>query len=254
MLNGLYVATSGLLMQEARVGAISNNLANINTAGYKRDLPVFSEYRPIDKRIPQNWIQKSLYNKTINSSVKLDEISVNHLTGPLKETGNKFDLALDNANQFFAVETPWGIRYTRDGEFTLNSQGELVTQDGFNLLDRATGAPLIIPPNAEDINITPDGTIYINNNNPIGEIDIAAFTETGKLQKTGRNLFTAVGILPEIPENIKVSQGFVEMSNSSPILEMVRMVEALRGFEMYQKVVQTYDSLNDKAANEIARL
>jgi flagellar basal-body rod protein FlgG len=253
MQNGLYVAVSGLLMQEARVAAISNNLANINTAGYKRDLPVFSEYRPVDRRVPQNIIQKTLYNKTINSSVKLDEISVNQTAGPLKATGNKFDLALDNAKQFFAVETPWGIRYTRDGEFTLNNQGELVTQDGFYLLDRATGAPLIIPQNAETINVTPDGTIYANNA-PVGEIDIAAFTETEKLQKVGRNLFTAVGILPEEPENIKVSQGFVEMSNASPILEMVRMVEALRGFEMYQKMVQTYDSLNDKAANDIARM
>ncbi|MDR2104346.1 MAG: flagellar basal-body rod protein FlgF [Deferribacteraceae bacterium] len=253
MQNGLYVAASGLLMQEARVSAISNNLANINTAGYKRDLPVFSEYRPIDRRMPQNLIQKSLYNKTINSSVKLDEISVNQTAGPLKETGNKFDLALENPKQFFAVETPWGIRYTRDGEFTLNAEGQLVTHDGFYLLDRATGAPIVVPANAGQPNITPDGAIYVNNA-PIGEIDIAAFTETEKLQKVGRNLFSAVGILPEIPENIKLSQGFVEMSNVNPILEMVRMVDALRGFEMYQKMVQTYDSLNDKAANDIARM
>jgi flagellar basal-body rod protein FlgG len=253
MQNGLYVAASGLLMQEARVSAISNNLANINTAGYKRDLPVFSEYRPIDRRVPQNWIQKTLYNKTINSSVKLDEISVNQTSGPLKETGNKFDLALDNPNHFFAVETPWGIRYTRDGEFTLNDRGELVTQDGFNLLDRATGAPIVIPDGTDTPNITPDGIVNINNA-PVAQIDIAAFTETEKLQKVGRNLFTAVGILPEEPAGLKVSQGFVEMSNASPILEMVRMVEALRGFEMYQKMVQTYDSLNDKAANEIARM
>ncbi len=145
MQNGLYVATSGLLMQEKRVEVISNNISNINTNGFKKELAVFSDYRPVDKRYPQNWIQKTLYNRTINSSVKLDDNPTDFEMGHLKLTENKFDLALQDPSCFFAVETPWGMRYTRDGEFTLNSDGELVTNQGFNLVDRGTGAPIVAP-------------------------------------------------------------------------------------------------------------
>ena len=93
MQNGLYVATSGLLMQERRVDAISNNLSNVNTNGFKKDLALFSDYRPVDKRFPQNWIQKSLYNKTIHPSVKLADIYTIHEPVHFPKTDNYFDLA-----------------------------------------------------------------------------------------------------------------------------------------------------------------
>jgi flagellar basal-body rod protein FlgG len=251
MKNGLYVATSGLLMQDARVVAISNNLANANTVGFKRDLTVFSEYKNIDRRIPQNWIQKTSYNKAINAAVKLDENTNNQSVGPLKSTGNTFDLALEGENSFFAIDTPWGLRFTRNGEFTLNDMGELVNQDGFNVLD-ANGANITIPNNTEKPTITKSGNIYIGDVQ-ISQIDVAYFSEPEKLQKVGRNLYAAIGVLPEEPSQEVVRQGYVELSNVSPVLEMVRMIDAMRGFEMYQKMVQTYDGLNDKTANEIAR-
>jgi flagellar basal-body rod protein FlgG len=251
MENGLYVATSGLLMQEARMVAISNNLANVNTVGFKRDLTVFSEYRNPDRRIPQNWIQKTSYNKTINAAVKLDENTNNQSVGPLKGTNNTFDLALEEENSFFAIDTPWGLRFTRNGEFTLNDAGELVTQDGFNVLD-TTGANITVPNDEEKPIITKDGVLYIGGVQ-ITQIDVAYFSEPEKLQKVGRNLYAAVGVLPEEPPRGVVRQGYLEMSNVSPVLEMMRMIDAMRGFEMYQKMVQTYDGLNDKTANEIAR-
>lgn len=253
MQNGLYVATSGLLMQEKRVTVVSNNISNINTNGFKKELAVFSDYRPVDKRYPQNWIQKTLYNKTINSSVKLDDSPTDFEMGHLKLTENNFDLALQDPKSFFAVETPWGIRYTRDGEFTLNSDGELVTRQGYNLVDRGTGAPIVIPQGLGAPQIVEDGTVYVGGGN-IGQIEVARFEETEYLQKVGHNLFAAVGVLPELPDTPGVVQGFVESSNVDPIMEMVRMVEALRGFEMYQKVIQTYDSVNEQAANSIGRL
>ncbi|MDR0454852.1 MAG: flagellar basal-body rod protein FlgF [Deferribacteraceae bacterium] len=253
MQNGLYVAAGGLLMQQQRMDVISNNIANINTNGFKRDLAVFSDYRPVDKRYPQNWIQKSLYNRTINSSVKLDDIYTDFEMGHFKKTENSFDVALQDIKNFFAVETPWGVRYTRDGEFTMNSDGELVTRDGFNLLDRNTGAPIVIPPDHRRMDITNDGTVYIDNA-AIGQIDVARFEETEYLQKVGRNLYAAVDALPDIPQNPTVTQGYVETSNIDPIMEMVRMIDSMRGFELYQKVVHTYDSLNDQAANVIAKV
>lgn len=253
MMNGLYVATSGLLMQEKRVNTISNNIANVNTNGFKKDLAVFSDYRPNNKNFPQHWIQKTLYNKTINASVELDDIYTDHEQGHFVKTGNVFDMALQDDNNFFAVETPWGIRYTRDGEFTLNSDGELVTRNGFNLLDRNTGAPLLIPPGTQQLYITQTGDVLADNAN-IGQIDVAHFTDLEYLQKTGNNLYAAVDILPQLPDNPSVLQGFVESSNVNPIDEMVQMIDAMRGFEMYQKMIQTYDGLNEQAANNIARL
>ena len=253
MQNGLYVAASGLLMQQERFDVISNNVANVNTNGFKQELAVFSDYRPVDKRYPQNWIQKTLYNRTINSSVKLDDINTNFEMGHFKQTGNSFDVALQDTKNFFAVETPWGVRYTRDGEFTMNSDGELVTRDGFNLLDRNTGAPIVIPPDRRYMDITGDGTVYVNNA-PIGQVEVSRFEELEYLQKVGRNLYAALDVLPEEPQNATVTQGYVESSNVDPIMEMVRMIDAMRGFELYQKVVHTYDSLNEQAANAIAKV
>jgi len=117
MLNGLYVATSGLVAQENRVNLISNNLSNINTTGYKKDKSVFTMYLPQDKRYPQNIIRDTVYNKSINSVVRLDDIYSDFQIGTLKETGNTFDLALENENAFFVLDTPFGLRFTRDGQF-----------------------------------------------------------------------------------------------------------------------------------------
>ncbi|MDR2869906.1 MAG: flagellar hook-basal body protein [Deferribacteraceae bacterium] len=253
MQNGLYVATSGLLMQERRVDAISNNLANVNTNGFKKDLALFSDYRPVDKRFPQNWIQKSLYNKTINSDVKLDDIATNHEQGHFRHTGNGFDLALEDTHNFFAVETPWGIRYTKNGEFTLNSEGELVTRDGFNVLDANTNAPILIPQGMGSISVSREGNVFAGDTN-IAQVSVAWFNDLAYLQKSGHNLYSAVDTLPQRPANATVLQGFVESSNVNPITEMVQMVDAMRGFEMYQKMIHTYDALNEQASNAIARM
>jgi flagellar basal-body rod protein FlgG len=240
-------------MQQQRMDVITNNMANADTTGFKKELALFSDYRPVDNRYPQNLIQRSNYNRTINSSVKLDDIVTNHEQGHLKKTENQFDTALIDQNNFFAVETPFGVRYTRDGEFTKNSDGELVTRDGFRVLDMDTQAPITIPPNHVYMDITNDGTVNVNNA-PIGKIAVVRFEELNSLQKMGHNLYTAVGTLPQVPEQATVMQGYVETSNVNPITEMVSMVEALRSFEMYQKAVQTHDSLDDLTANSIGRL
>lgn len=254
MQNGLYVATSGMLMQEQRVNVVTNNLANMSTNGFKKELAIFSNYRPVDTRQPQNAIQQSLYNKTINSSVRLDDIVTSFESGYIKPTENSFDMALATENTFFSVETPWGIRYTRDGEFTLNNNGELVTRDGFNLIDRNTGAPITVNMNeVSSFSVLTDGSVYVNNE-LVSQIETAYFDEPEYLQKVGRNLYEAVGVLPEQVDDAGIMQGYVEASNVNAITEMVQMVEAMRGFEMYQKVIQAYDAVNEQAASSIAKV
>lgn len=251
MQNGLYVAASGLVMQQTRLDNISNNLANMNTNGFKKDTPVFSIYRPHEERHPQTLIRQSSYNKTINSAVLLDDINVNHERGTFKATSNTFDFAIGKDNTFFAVETPWGVRYTRDGAFTLNSDGELVTREGYPVLSRAAQgtANIAIPQNAT-IEVDKNGTIYANGI-PGDALLLVEFDDTARLQKVGRNQFTPVDIEPTDAANPDVRQGYLEGANVDPITEMVRMVEAARGYEMYAKVIQTHDDINQQAATKI---
>lgn len=254
MKNGLYVATSGLLMQQTRLDTISNNLSNMNTNAFKKDTAVFTLYRPKDERYPQQLIRETLYNKTINSVTRLDDITTHHGRGPFKPTGNTFDLAIEKENAFFVVETPYGVRFTRDGTFTINADGELVTQDGFPVLSRgAEGTANINIQQNASIEIDRNGVIYANGL-PTETILIQEFADTKFLQKVGHNLYAAVDTEPIDAENPNVRQGFLEGSNVNPITEMVRMVEASRAYEMYAKVVQTHDELNQQAATKIMGL
>lgn len=251
MYNGLYVATSGLLMQQNRVDSISNNIANINTNGFKRDRAVFSIYRPEDKRYPQNFIRESHYNKTINTAVLLHENSASFEKGTFKKTDNKFDFALEKENAFFAIDTPWGVRYTRDGAFTLNSDGELVTAEGYKVMSRnAQGTAYIQADQAQRFEVDKNGAVYANGVNN-DEFLIVEFDDVRQLQKVGRNQFAAVDVEPIDSDNPGVHQGFVEGANVDPIQEMVRMIDASRGYEMYAKVVQTHDEIAQKSATQI---
>lgn len=252
MVNGLYVTTSGLLMQQSRLDTISNNLANMNTNAFKKDMAIFSVYRPKDDRYPQNYIRESHYNKTINTAVMLDDIVTNHTQGQVKPTNNKFDFALTKQNAFFAIDTPWGIRYTRDGSFTRNADGDLVTQDGYPVMSRnAEGTANINVPQNMQFETDEEGTIYLNGV-PGNQLLIVEFENLENLQKVGRNQYAAVDMEPIELDNAGLMQGFVEGSNVNPISEMVQMIEASRGYEMYSKAVQTFDEIESQAASKIS--
>ncbi|MDY6821473.1 MAG: flagellar hook-basal body protein [Deferribacterota bacterium] len=254
MLNGLYVATSGLLAQENRVNSLSNNLANINTTGYKKEKPVFTMYLPRDKRYPQNIIRESLYNKSINSVVRLDDIYTDFQTGTLKETTNPYDLALGNENAFFVVDTPFGLRFTRDGNFTLNNEGVLVNQDGYPVLSSDyINNPEIVIPNDANVTFTEQGEVLIDNLLQ-NRLYIVSFNNLHNLQKVGRNMYQATNILPEEAENPELKQGFLESSNVNPVGEMVKMIDSLRSFERYQKAIDILDGANDIASNRLGRI
>ena len=253
MLNGLYTATSGMLMQQTRLDVISNNLANVSTTGFKKEQAVFSVFRPNEERLPQTWIRDTLYNKSINTAVILDEIYTNHENGELKETGNVFDLALVKENAFFSIDTPWGVRYTRAGDFTMNENGDLVTREGYPVMsNQAEGAPINIP-DGTYISTDREGNIY-SDGVVIDALGIAEFDDLSYLQKVGRNLFAAVDIEPTPATSPQVYQGFLEDSNVNPISEMVRMIDASRGYEIYSKVVQTHDQILSTSANKIAEM
>ncbi|ADR18359.1 flagellar basal-body rod protein FlgF [Calditerrivibrio nitroreducens] len=250
MLNGLYVAASGMMMQERVVSNIANNLANVNTNGYKKDGFTFQNYIAKPKEFPEDIIRSSLYNQTINRTVKLDRNYLDLSEGAVHQTGNKFDLAIGDKNGFFVVDTPWGIRFTRDGAFSINSDNELVNGSGYRVLSR-NNQPIVI--NGNDVVFLPTGEVMVNGVQ-VDQLNIATFEDNTRLQKVGRNLFAAVDILPVEMENPNIMQGYIEGSNVNAVEEMVKMIEANRGFETYQKVIQTIDQLNEKASNELGRI
>lgn len=248
MLNGLYTATSGMVMQQKRMDVISSNLANLNTIGHKREVAVFSEYLPNPTDHVNDFVRKSDYNKMINSTVRLDDIKVSFEQGYLKETGRDFDMALTNPDTFFAVDTPYGVRFTRNGEFLMSEDRELVTMDGYKVLSNLeAGQPVSIP---EDAIINEDGVILVDGA-PVGNIDLVQFDDVKNLQKTGNNLYVAIDTLPQPAEDPGLTLGYLEGSNVNALTEMVKMIEASRGFETYSKVISAFEEMNDKAVNQV---
>lgn len=253
MLNGLYVAASGMLQMEKKLDILSNNLSNINTAGYKMDTPTFENYLRKEKTYPQDIIRESKYNRTINAVSRLSQVLTDFSSGNIRQTGEPFDLALSNPDAFFAVDTPFGIKFTKAGNFKIDNDGYLVTQEGFRVLSRNVE-------NNEGIRI-PNGVVSILGNGQItvngvvvDNLYIVEFEDKSKLQKTGNNLFTAINMLPEESENPGLMQGYLEGSNINPVREMVNMISTHRAFETYQRVIRTMDILNERAANELGKI
>lgn len=211
------------LMREMRM--IANNIANQATTGYRQQGVIFSEYvRRTDEA----------------GSVSMSAAQVRDSSfaqGGLTRTGGQLDLAIEGEG-FFLVQTPQGERLTRNGAFATSSAGDLVTQDGHPVLD-AGGAPVFIPPDATDLAIAQDGTVS-NNGAPIGQVGIVSPLDRGAMIREGGVLFRAEqGYEPA--QAPRVMQGFVENSNADPILQIARMIEVQRAYEMGQNFLQRED-------------
>ncbi|OAG28606.1 flagellar biosynthesis protein FlgF [Thermodesulfatator autotrophicus] len=233
---GLLEALEGGRLLIRRLDVTANNLANVSTPGYKRDVLGFREVlmRKFPFRSPDDWRTfKEVTPKT----------DFQH--GPIEHTGNPLDLAIGSEG-FFKVETPNGIAYTRAGNFRLDAERRLVTAQGYPVL--ADGAPVVIDPGLakgglttiENIRFQVDtsGVISIDGTE-IGRFDIVTFNDPNKLKKYGENLFVAEEGAQEIPvENPDLRQGYLEGSNVEPLVEMVKLIEIQREFEAIQKSIQ----------------
>ena len=216
-----YLAT---MAQENRINLTSNNLANISTPGFKRDVPVFEGY--------------------IVKASKTD-----FQQGPFESTENQFDVALSGPG-FFQVETPQGIRYTRNGNFTLNNAGELVTMEGHRV-----GGNITVPDGVTEVRILTDGRVFADTNE-IGQIDVVEFQDPNVLAKEGYSLFVpkADGVEAQPATQTTVEQGYLERSNADPVRESVELIDTLRTYEVFQKIAQTMQDINQKNSNEVGRL
>lgn len=205
---------------EARMDILANNLANANTGGFKSDQLSFTEA-----------LDAATGARTIGASPYVDPAP-----GPMRQTGNTFDLAIDG-DGYFVVETPDGRRFTRDGAFRLAADGTLVTHSGDPV--QGSGGGIAIDPQAASVGVDTSGRVWVDGAQ-LAQLEVVTFPAGGPPAKAGGNLFAGTGETPV--EDPRVVPGALEGSNVSVISEMTRMIEIARGYEAYQKLVQTLDA------------
>ncbi len=243
MENPSYIALSrqtGLMRQ---METVSNNLANMNTTGYKTDRMLFHEYieeAPGESAEP--WDEELSFVMDQGQWRRTQQ-------GEIQSTGNPLDLALEGQG-YFVVDTPQGERYTRDGQFKTNPQGQLVTNQGNPVLSDQ-GEPIVFAPNDTDISIQKDGTVTTNNG-PVGQLDVVTFENRQKLDKQAGTLFKTDRD-PQAPQNTNVIQGALEGSNVEPVREMTRMIDIQRSFEAVNNVIQKEHERQQQAIQTLAR-
>jgi flagellar basal-body rod protein FlgF len=209
-----------------QVDVIAHNVANLGTTGFKReDLAFATHVERLD--VPGN----SLALARVESS------RTDFRPGALERTGNPFDFAIEGSG-FFAVETAAGVRYTRDGRFSTNQQGELVTITGHRVLDDG-GAPILIPPQVSDLTLSADGALSAPDGAPLGVLGIRELPD-GFLRREADGLF-ATEVEPEPALDARVAQGFLEGSNVNPVREITDLIEAQRAYERGRAMLDAED-------------
>jgi len=259
MLKGLYAAYTGMINQQNRLDVLTNNLANINTNGYKKEGATSQSFNAMyahkinDKSMNGRLTQ---YLGINNPGVKIGEGYTDFSQGPIKATANTYDLALTDKG-FFAIEYTnksgdTSIKYTRDGNFTLNQNGELVTRDGDYVLN-INNQRITVNPAIFDTVININGEIY-QNNVLVDRIQVTDFENYNYLKHFGENLYETVPGAVEMAAAAGVYAGHLETSNVSVVSEMVNMITVQRAYDANQKVITTLDGSLDIAVNQLGRL
>ncbi len=259
MLRSLWTAATGMEAQQLNIDTISNNLANVNTAGFKRSRADFEDL--LYQTIKEAGVA-STANTTeptgiqVGLGVKTAAVVKNFAQGNFKETGNPLDIAIAG-NGFFQITMPDGtISYTRDGAFKIDNNGRIVTSEGYPLSPAIT-----IPGDTVSINIGNDGTVSVleagqNTPTQIGQIQLVNFINPAGLKSLGHNLYqetassgTAQTGNPGSNGLGTIEQGVLEMSNVSVVQEMVEMIAGQRAYETNAKAIQTSDEMLQTANN-----
>ena len=261
MIRGLYIAASSAISENKRIDVIANNIANVNTSGFKKDTMITESFPDVLMKRMGSTDYKDIVAKApitskmgvigkMNHGVRVDEVFTNFEQGSMNSSGNPLDLAFQGKG-FFTVETPVGERYTRSGEFTLDSEGYITTKEGYKVLGQ--NGPIQI--DGKNISINENGQIF-SDGNEIDTLKLVDFNDYMLLKKEGDALYLdASGDAGNMKESEGlIQQGFLETSNVNSVKQMVEMITMLRSYEANQKVIKTHDELLGKAVNEIARV
>lgn len=273
MINGYYSATGGMITQFNRLDVISNNLANLNTNGFKRDDVVIGDFLRLYKQTQDTLPLKDhtraaaqYQNRNLNRVPIISEEYTEFSSGAITQTENPLDFALQKPNAYFAIQTPDGVRYTRDGSFTIDNEGYLSTKQGFRVLSRAglDGEGGIIIGQGMQVEADKNGNLFFRSsaneeqNAPAegGALAIVSFDNPKYLQKVGNNLYS----YPQerIEDRVisindgSLAQGFIEKSNVNAVKEMTALIETNRLVDMYSKAMRTF--VDDFAPEAIGKL
>jgi len=263
VIRGLYTAASGLLGQLTRLDVVSNNIANAVTNGYYRD-------RVVDESFPDLLLNRVGGGSLQGLSPRLNPAAAPAPVGtlgtgmltagierdltpqPVHETGNPLDLAAAEG-VYFVVQTPDGPRYTRQGQFTLNPEGSLVTGEGHPVLGQ--DGPIKVPPDAGDVTVDSEGRVSCGDQT-LGRLLAVGFATPGELVRQGSSLLmeTAASGPPQAAAEPGVRQGALSGSNVQPVLEMVGLITVLRNYETGQRLITAQDETLRQAVNEVGRL
>lgn len=262
MIRGWYIAASGMNAQQRRLDTISNNLANVDTTGFKKDIAVNKEFSEL---LLSRTKADGVYSTSAGSfdkapvigklglGVETNEIYTDFSQGSFKSTDTNTDLALGGKG-FFVVKTPAGERYTRNGNFLLGKEGILLTKEGYPL--QGENGDIHVPDDKFFVN--QDGMIYTREDNTlVDRIKIVRFENERYLDKQGSSLWNTNDIagqphIAEGDERPRFLQGYTETSNVNVVNEMVQMIEVNRAYEANQKAVQTHDGYMDTLWNKVA--
>lgn len=238
MERGLYIAASGMLAEQVRQDQIANDLANASTPGYKADTSVQSTFGDV---LLSNTATGQVVGP-MSLGVHISQEVTDLTQGPLQQTGNSLDFALDGPG-FFSVQTPTGVSYTRDGQFEIDGGGRLINDTGNPVLG-TDGKPIVVG-NAKDLSVSADGIVTSNGKN-VGQLSIVSLTGA---QKQGDTLW--LGTPGAKPASTTVDQGYLEGSGVQPAQAMVDMIVSLRAYESSQRVLQGIDETLSKAVTSV---
>ena len=282
MVRGVYTGASGMIAEQYRLDVVANNLANVDKPGFKRDTATFKAFpemmaaRTEDDGVvifPLGSTDIRPYVGRLGTGVEVNEVFTEWEQGSLRETGNQLDIALGDKG-FFAVETPHGERYTRNGSFLIDKDNYLVTKHGYKVM----GENGYIQIKTNNFNIDEEGRISINRRYQDNEdfvqfydnewedeeildtLKIVRFENERYLKKEGESFWVDTDIsgpayiAQKGVDRPKVLSRFLEMSNVNPINEMVRMIEVQRAYELNSKTISTHDTLIGRVVNEVGRV
>jgi flagellar basal-body rod protein FlgG len=253
MTSALHIARSGLDAEDMRMRVISNNLANVNTTGFKRDRAnfeslMYQNYRQVGA--PSSQDTQLATGLNIGTGVRIAGTERMHVQGSMSTTGNSLDVALDGSGFFQVLTADGTTAYTRDGSFHLSDDGQLVTSNGLSVQPEIT-----LPQGTQNITIGTDGTVSVTlpgdpSATQVGTLTVATFINDAGLQPIGENLFretaasgTAQTGTAGLEGRGRIQQGMLEASNVNVVEELVNMIETQRAYEVNSKVISTVDDM-----------
>ena len=261
MVRGLYTSASGALVAQSMADNVANNLANVSTTGFKQTLmqiqsaPSLDIYRiqtdpgKTNSPLPGRPVAQEV--GLLGTGSQVYDTPTSFEQGPLQSTGNPLDVAITgSANAFFTIQTPLGVRYTRDGSFSEDAQGILRTRDGNAVL--STQGQQIQLQNQGAVTIQSDGTV-VQNGQVVAQLALTQFASLQNVRPEGVNTYNVSGNAGPSAATASVQQGFLEASNSNVVKSMVDLITAERWFDANEKSIKTQDDATQTSIQQVAK-